>query len=162
MEAITLYQISEDQRALMAMLEETGGELTPELEEALAITEQNFVTKAENYGKAILHYKQMVAAAKAETDRIKAIQKTCENAIARMEERLRDAMVLFDKPKVEMATLKLSLRKSERVVIDDENNLPADCIVVKTEVSKTEVKRHLKAGETIGAHLEENQSLQIK
>lgn len=162
MEAITLYQISEDQRALMAMLEETGGELTPELEEALAITEQNFVTKAENYGKAILHYKQMVAAAKAETDRIKAIQKTCENAIARMEERLRDAMILFDKPKVEMATLKLSLRKSERVVIDDENNLPADCIVVKTEVSKTEVKRHLKAGETIGAHLEENQSLQIK
>ena len=162
MEAITLYQISEDQRRLNAMLEETGGELTPELEEALAITEQNFVTKAENYGKAILHYKQMVAAAKAETDRIKAIQKTCENAIARMEERLRDAMILFDKPKVEMATLKLSLRKSERVVIDDENNLPADCIVVKTEVSKTEVKRHLKAGETIGAHLEENQSLQIR
>ena len=162
MEAITLYQISEDQRRLNAMLEETGGELTPELEEALAITEQNFVTKAENYGKAILHYKQLVAAAKAETDRIKAIQKTCENAIARMEERLRDAMILFDKPKVEMATLKLSLRKSERVVIDDENNLPADCIVVKTEVSKTEVKRHLKAGETIGAHLEENQSLQIK
>lgn len=162
MEAITLYQISEDQRRLNAMLEETGGELTPELEEALAITEQNFVSKAENYGKAILHYKQMVAAAKAETERIKAIQKTCENAIARMEERLRDAMILFDKPKVEMATLKLSLRKSERVVIDDENNLPADCIVVKTEVSKTEVKRHLKAGETIGAHLEENQSLQIK
>ena len=162
MEAITLYQISEDQRALIAMLEETGGELTPELEEALAITEANFVTKAENYGKAILHYKQLVAAAKAETDRIKAIQKTCENAIARMEERLRDAMILFDKPKVEMATLKLSLRKSERVVIDDENNLPADCIVVKTEVSKTEVKRHLKAGETIGAHLEENQSLQIR
>lgn len=162
MEAITLYQISEDQRRLNAMLEETGGELTPELEEALAITEANFVTKAENYGKAILHYKQMVAAAKAETDRIKAIQKTCENAIARMEERLRDAMILFDKPKVEMATLKISLRKSERVVIDDENNLPADCIVVKTEVSKTEVKRHLKAGETIGAHLEENQSLQIK
>ena len=162
MEAITLYQISEDQRRLNAMLEETGGELTPELEEALAITEQNFVTKAENYGKAILHYKQMVAAAKAETDRIKAIQKTCENAIARREERLRDAMILFDKPKVEMPTLKLSLRKSERVVIDDENNLPADCIVVKTEVSKTEVKRHLKAGETIGAHLEENQSLQIK
>ena len=146
----------------MAMLEETGGELTPELDEALAITEQNFVSKAENYGKAILHYKQLVAAAKAETDRIKAIQKTCENAIARMEERLRDAMILFDKPKVEMATLKLSLRKSERVVIDDENNLPADCIVVKTEVSKTEVKRHLKAGETIGAHLEENQSLQIR
>lgn len=162
MEAITLYQISEDQRRLNAMLEETGGELTPELEEALAITEANFVTKAENYGKAILHYKQMVAAAKAETDRIKAIQKTCENAIARMEERLRDAMILFDKPNVEMATLKISLRKSERVVIDDENNLPADCIVVKTEVSKTEVKRHLKAGETIGAHLEENQSLQIK
>ena len=162
MEAITLYHISDEQRRLNAMLEETGGELTPEIEEALAVNEQNFVQKAENYGYAILHYKAIVAAVKAEKDRLDAIKKTAENAIARREERIVAAMQQFDRPKVEADTLKLSLRRSERVVIDDENNLPADCIVVKTEVSKTEVKRHLKAGETIGAHLEENQSLQIK
>jgi hypothetical protein len=58
--------------------------------------------------------------------------------------------------------VKLSLRRSERVIIDDENDIPADCKTIKVEINKTEVKRHLKAGENIGAHLEENQSLQIK
>ena len=159
---MTLYHISDEQRRINAMLEETGGELTPEIEEALAVNEANFVTKAESYGYAILHYKAVIAAVKAEKDRLDAIKKTAENAVARMEERIVAAMQQFDKPKVEADTLKLSLRRSERVIIDDENNIPSDCIAVKTEVNKTEVKRHLKAGEIIGAHLEENHSLQIK
>ena len=45
--------------------------------------------------------------------------------------------------------------------MDDENNIPADCIKVKTEVSLTDVKRHLKAGENIGAHLEDTYSITI-
>ena len=159
---LTLYQISDEQRRINAMLEETGGELTPEIEEALAVNEQNFVQKAENYGYAILHYKAIVAAVKAEKDRLDAIKKTAENAIARMEERLVAAMQQFERPKVEADTLKLSLRRSERVVVDDENAVPADCKTIKIEVSKTELKRHLKAGEDCGAHLEENHSLLIK
>jgi hypothetical protein len=159
---LTLFHINDEQRRLNAMLEETGGELTPEIEEALAVNETNFVQKAENYGYAILHYKAIVAAVKAEKDRLDGIKKTAENAIARMEERLVGAMQTFDKPKVETAMVKLSLRRSERVIIDDENDIPADCKTIKVEINKTEVKRHLKAGEAIGAHLEENQSLQIK
>lgn len=159
---LTLYQINEEQRNLNAMLEDTGGELTPELEELLAVNEGNFVTKAENYGYAILHYKAIVAAVKAEKDRLDAIKKTAENAIARMEERMVEAMQTFGKPKVEAATLKLSLRRSERVVVDDEAKVPADCIKVTTTVNKTDLKAHIKAGEDCGAHLEENQSLQIK
>ena len=159
---MSLYHISDEQRRINAMLEETGGELTPEIEEALAVNEQNFVQKAENYGYAIMHYKAIVAAVKAEKDRLDAIKKTAENAIARMEERLVAAMQQFERPKVEADTLKLSLRRSERVVVDDENAVPADCKTIKIEVSKTELKRHLKAGEDCGAHLEENHSLLIK
>lgn len=159
---MTLYHISDEQRRLNAMLEENGGEVTPEIEEALAVNETNFVQKAESYGYAILHYKAVVAAVKAEKDRLDAIKKTAENAIARMEERIVAAMQQFDRPKVEADTLKLSLRRSERVVVDDEAKVPADCKTIKVEVSKTELKRHLKAGEDCGAHLEENQSLQIK
>lgn len=159
---LTLYHIDEEQRRINAMLEETGGEITPEIEELMVVNEQNFVTKAENYGYAILHYKAIVAAVKAEKDRLDAIKKTAENAVARMEERIVAAMQTFDKPKVEAATLKLSLRRSERVVVDDEAKVPADCIKVKTEISKTDLKAHIKAGEDCGAHIEENQSLQIK
>lgn len=159
---LTLYHIDEEQRRINAMLEETGGEITPEIEELMVVNEQNFVTKAENYGYAILHYKAIVAAVKAEKDRLDAIKKTAENAVARMEERIVAAMQTFDKPKVEAATLKLFLRRSERVVVDDEAKVPADCIKVKTEISKTDLKAHIKAGDDCGAHIEENQSLQIK
>lgn len=159
---LTLYQISEEQRRLDAMLEETGGELTPEIEEALAVNEGNFMQKSRDYGYAILRYKAFVEAIKAEKSRLDGIKKTCENSIARMEERLIEAMKQFEKPKVEMDTVKLSLRKSERVIIDDENAVPADCKTIKVEISKTDLKRHIKAGEDCGAHLEENHSLIIK
>jgi len=159
---LTLYQISDEQRRINAMLEETGGELTPEIEEALAINEGNFVTKAENYGKAILYYDAIVEAVKVEKKRLDGIQKTAENSMKRLKERLIDAMKTFDKPKVELSTMNLSLRKSEKVVIDDEKKIPKDCIKVTVEVSKTALKAYIKEGKECGAHLEENQSLQIK
>lgn len=159
---LTLYQISDEQRKIEAMLEETGGELTEEIEAALAINEENFMTKAVDYGHAILRLKAFIEAAKAEKQRLDGIIKYCQSSIEKMDTRLVAAMQLFDKTKVETATMKLGLRKSERVVIDDESKVPADCIKVKTEVSKTDLKAHIKAGEDCGAHLEENQSLQIK
>ena len=159
---LTLYQISDEQRRIEAMLEDSGGEITPEIEEALAVNEGNFMEKARDYGHAILRYKAFINSAKAEKQRLDGIIKYCDNAIERMEERIVEAMQLFGKPKVEMDTMKLSLRKSERVVVDDENAVPADCKVIKVDVSKTALKAHIKAGEDCGAHLEENQSLQIK
>ena len=159
---LTLYQITDEQRRIEAMLEESCGEVTPEIEEALAVNEGNFLEKSRDYGFAILRYKAFLASIKAEKERLDGMKKYCENAIARMEERLVGAMQTFDKPKVELDTMKLSLRRSERVIVDDEAKVPADCIKVTTTVNKTDLKAHIKAGEDCGAHIEENQSLQIK
>jgi len=159
---LTLYQISEEQRRIEAMLEESAGEITPEIEAALAVNETNFMEKARDYGFAILRYKAFIDAIKSEKARLDGLKKSAESAVARMEERIVEAMQQFDRPKVEMDTIKLSLRRSERVIIDDENAVPADCKTVKVDINKTELKRHLKAGEDCGAHIEENQSLQIK
>jgi hypothetical protein len=159
---LTLYKITEEQKLIESMLEESGGELTPEIEELLAVNEGNFIAKSRDYGFAILRYKAFIESIKAEKARLDNMKKYCENAIERMEERLVNAMQQFDKPKVELDTMKLSLRRSERVVVDDEAKVPADCIKVTTTVNKTDLKAHIKAGEECGAHLEENQSLQIK
>ena len=142
---LTLYKISEEQRRIEAMLDESCGEITPEIEELLAVNEGNFMEKSRDYGHAILHYKAIVAAIKAEKDRLDAIKKTAENAIKRMDERLVAAMKQFGKPKIELDTMKLSLRKSERVIVDDENAVPADCKTIKVEISLTSLKAHIKA-----------------
>ena len=159
---LSLFQITESQREIEALLESTGGEVTPEIEELLSVNEGNFMEKSRDYGYAILRFKAMINAIKAEKERLDGIKKYCENTVARMEERLVAAMQTFDRPKVELDTMKLSLRRSERVVVDDEAKVPADCIKVTTTVNKTDLKAHIKAGEDCGAHLEENQSLIIK
>lgn len=162
---LTLYQISEEQQRLNAMLEESGGELTPEIEEALAINRDNLQVKAEGYATSILKYKAMAEMIANESKRLAAMKKTCENICDNMKKRLAKAMQDFEINGIEAGTMKLSLRKSTSVVIDDDLNIPADCIKVETSIDKTKVKEHLKAlkeGETIGAHLETNYSLQIR
>lgn len=159
---LTLYQITQEQARLNAMLEETGGELTPEIEEALAINFEDLTTKAVGYGVTILKYTAMADAAAAEIKRIQAIKKTCDNIVDRMKKTLVQAMQNFEIDHVETETMKLGLRKSNSVVIDDESKVPADCKKIKVEISKTDLKAHILKGEDCGGHIDTNYSLQIR
>lgn len=161
----TLYGITSELNAILAQLEELGGEITPELEQALAINEEQFVQKAEDYGHAILNLKAMATAAKAEKDRLAALQKFYENAQKRLTDALSTAMQVFGQDKVENATMRLSLRHSTATEVDDLDQLPAEYKTTKVEVvaDKTAIKNAIQSGEAVpGAHLVENVSLQIK
>lgn len=161
----TLYSISLDLGAILGQLEDNGGEITPELEQALTITQEQFTDKAVDYGKAILNFEGMAAAAKAEKERIANLQKFYENTAKRLKKSITDAMTAFDMPKVETPTLRLSLRKSTATEIDDLDKLPARFKTTKIEqvADKAEIKKAIQAGEEVeGAHLVENTSLQIK
>ena len=161
----TLYGITAEMQNLLALIEENAGELTPELEQALSINEGQFVAKAEDYGHAILNLKAMAAAAKAEKDRLANLQKFYENACKRLENALTQAMQVFDRPKVENGSMRLSLRHSEATEVDDLDQLPAEYKTTKVEVvaDKTAIKKAIQGGQSVpGAHLVENVSLQIK
>lgn len=161
----TLYTISGDLLAVLNELEENGGELTPELEQALAITEGQFTEKAVDYGLAILNLEAMSEAAKAEKERLAGLQKFYENAKKRLSETLSGAMQAFDRPKVETPTLRLFLRHTQTTEVDNADDIPARFKVTKVEtvVDKTAVKKAIVAGEDVpGAHLNDKYNLQIK
>ena len=165
MNAPTLYGITAELNGILAQLEELGGEITPELEQALAINEGQFVAKAEDYGHAILNLKGMAAAAKAEKERLAGLQKFYENTQKRLTDALSSAMQVFGHDKVENATMRLSLRHSTATEVDDLDQLPAEYKTTKVEVvaDKTAIKKAIQEGEDVpGAHLVENVSLQIK
>ena len=165
MNAPTLYGITAELNAILTQLEELGGEITPELEQALAINEENFAAKSEDYGHAILNLKGMAAAAKAEKERLAALQKFYENAQKRLTDALSNAMQVFGHDKVENATMRLSLRHSTATEVDDLDQVPAEYKTTKVEVvaDKTAIKKAIQQGEDVpGAHLVENVSLQIK
>ena len=165
MNAPTLYGITAELNAILNQLEELGGEITPELEQALAINEENFAAKSEDYGHAILNLKGMAAAAKAEKERLAALQKFYENACNRLDNALKTAMVATGHDKVETPTMRLSLRHSTATEVDDLDAIPAEYKTTKVEVvaDKTAIKKAIQQGEEVpGAHLVENVSLQIK
>lgn len=164
----TLFEISDEQRRLNAMLEEAEGELTPELEEALEVNQYNLEAKAEDYRNAILMNASEVEAAKAEKKRLDAFIKRKENANEAMKQRLKEAMLLFDTPKIQInggVGGTLSFLRSYKVIIDDINLIPSEFKTEKTEVipDLVEIKKALKAGKIVPcSHLEENMNLQIK
>ena len=84
----TLFDITAEQRRINDALMESGGELTPELEEALLVNAENFAVKVEGYAASIRKFDALAEAADAEIKRIQAIKKTATNSAKRLKESL--------------------------------------------------------------------------
>lgn len=165
MSGLTLYGISSEMERLLDAIEENGGELTPDLEAALAITDQQFAAKCEDYGKAILHFRAMSDMIGNEIERLSGLKKYYDNTEKRLCTAVSSAMQAFDVPKVENGCMRISLRRTTATIIDDAEQVPDRFTTTKIErvVNKTEIKKAIQSGEAVaGAHLQENVSLQIK
>lgn len=161
----TLYTISGDLLALLSAIEANEGEITPEIEQALAITEEQFAAKATDYGLAILNLEAMAKAAKAEKERLAGLQKFYENVSNRLRSALCGAMDVLDHPKVESPSVRLFLRHTTATEVDDVTKLPDEFVTTKIEdvPDKAAIKKALQEGREVpGAHLVDNVSLQIK
>ena len=161
----SLYTISGDLLALLSAIEANEGEITPDIEQALAITEDQFAAKATDYGLAILNLEAMAKAAKAEKERLAGLQKFYENVSNRLRGALCGAMDVLDHPKVESPSVRLFLRHTTATEVDDVTKLPDEFVTTKIEdvPDKAAIKKALQEGRDVpGAHLVENVSLQIK
>ena len=101
----------------------------------------------------------------SEIKRLKAMKEAKDNAIDRMKEAVRNAMLVSGIDKIESSLFKLSLRRSEAVEVVNIDQLPEMLTTVKKTVSadKVKIKEAIKSGLTVeGAVLVENFSLQIK
>ena len=141
------------------------GELTPELETALAINQNELQEKAINYGYAIKSLDDDVTTITEEIRRLTAIKTAKTNASERMREAVSQAMQFYGIEKVTSPTLNLSFRKSEVVEVDLVEALSNDFKITKTTVTadKIAIKQAIKQGENItGARIVEKLNLQIK
>lgn len=163
MSKLTLYNITSEQLRINELLEESGGELTPEIEEALMLNAENFEIKADGYIESISRYKALAEAADVRIKEMQRIKKTSENIEKRLKERLLQAMMVMGVDKMEIGLRKLSIRNTSAVNITDEAHIPADYIIIEQKYDKTRIKDALKNGEIIpGAELVTNRSIQIR
>lgn len=77
----SIFSIEADLEAIFMELEDNGGELTPELEDKLKITQENFENKVSKYVKAIRYYEDNVTILKGRKKNIEDLLKVRETVL---------------------------------------------------------------------------------
>lgn len=174
---MNLYELTAEQARIEALLEENGGEITPEIEEALTLTAEALPKKVDGYGILIRQFAAAEAACDAEIKRLQGLKKTAQNAQRGMKERILYAMQTFGYDKLAGETTKFSTRRSTAVEVDDDvllakyrgkiadfiETLPA-WLSLEVKVSKSAIN-YLYKNEGVtpeGAQIVENTSLIVK
>lgn len=149
-----IFELGTQLQKIFEVIEENDGELTPELEEELDITEENFKDKIEAYCQALTIYKSDVDCCKNEKDRINSVQNIKKNTIERIKQRLLEAVEQFGEigkkgnKVIETSTRKL-FTKSTTSIEENEtrrNNLVYHLLSFIGELSQQGI---LELGETI-------------
>ena len=121
---MNIWQISQELLGIEQKLEENGGELTPELEEKLAVTQEDFKNKVKSYGEVIKSLKGEIDIIDKETARLKELKDAKNKVIERLSKVIAQAITKFgDETKsggkfLDYGTGKISVRNTEKVEID--------------------------------------------
>jgi len=159
----SLYNIQAEYLQIADAL--ANDELTPELENQLAINQQELQAKGMAYGYIIKDFEYDIDTIDAEIARLQALKNVRKNALDRLKQTLKGAMELYGIVELKSPTLKVNFRKSESVIIQDLSLIDDKFIRTKTtkEPDKTAIKQAIKDGEVvIGAELIINNNIQIK
>lgn len=161
----SIFNINEEQLKLVQQLEQSEGELTPELEEALTLSEKNLKQKAVAYNEVITAKKLFISGVDSEIKRLQALKKREGKTVERLESNLLSAVKTFGV--FEIGTLKFGTRKST-VLEMTEGNISAIPTEFKTstttvKVDKTAIKKFLaiEGNEIDGCKLVTNLNLKI-
>lgn len=122
---MNIYQIQQDLLAIFDELEENGGELTEELEQKLAITQEEFKNKVENYTNVIKSLDADMTAIKVEQARLKALYDRKEKIANKLKEIIINAVNEFGDTKksgvkyLDYGTGEVSIRTTQIVEVND-------------------------------------------
>lgn len=122
---MNIYQIQQDLLAIFDELEENGGELTPELEEKLAITQEEFKDKIESYANVIKKLKDDLRVIDTEVNRLRGIKESKSKTIDKLEEIIIKAIDEFGDTKksgvkyLDYVTGEVSVRKTQIVEVNE-------------------------------------------
>lgn len=160
----SLYRIKKQHLYLLTMVEEALGELTPEIENALQLNEQDLEDGADSYCGIIKHCTVQSAAIDEEIKRLKDLKAKVDKTEDLFRKQIADAMELFNVERIETTFSKISFRKADSVFVEDERMVsPQYWDIPAPVISKTRIKEDLKAGKIVaGAIIVTKKHIQIK
>lgn len=150
----TLMQIMNDSSNLMFELVESGGEITPEIEEKIASNAMMLSDKLDTYGFVIEAFKQRQAYALERMKQWERIISLCENALDNLNGRVLEALSSTETREVhgKEFSFKIVLNPVS-IVVDDESKVPGQFIISEIKeshrVDKTTIKKAIASGEQV-------------
>lgn len=172
-----LSDIIDNKLHIEAMLYESGGEITPEIEEALFVDEGVLEEKIDGYHAIIRKMEYGASEIDAEISRLQALKKTKGNAVRNLKRRLLEELERGQISHVEGVMCKVYVQNNAPSVVCEEdivwadyneklqefiNSLPS-YLSVKAEINKTELKKVIQEGNEIkGAVIEQNKRVVFK
>lgn len=154
-----LYELTETYGALLSLdIEES--DLTAALEELQGTVAE----KAEGIAMVMRTLEAEQNAYKIEIDRLKSLSDQAKKKSDSMKDYLAYNLQQMNIDKLDAGLFKFSFRKSESVVIDNQELIPKEFIKEKVTYSpdKTALKKALKDGVVDGCHIESKKNLQVK
>ncbi|MGN1300743.1 MAG: siphovirus Gp157 family protein [Clostridia bacterium] len=122
-----IYQIKQELLAIFDELEENGGELTPELEEQLNISKEEFRDKIKSYSNIVKMLENDITNIKEEKARLSDLQKSKEKSIERLKKIMVESIEMFgDTTKsgskfIDFGIGKVSVRQTQVVEVEEDS-----------------------------------------
>lgn len=153
-----LYEIVAQAQVIENAIAENGGELSPELEAALALVDLSLTEKVEGYAHVIDRLDHVSKFWKEKADEHYAIASGLSKARERIKDRLKQGMVILNKDEVFGETVRFKLTPTKgSLVISDASKLPDEYLMVETRKipDKEKIRTSLESfAEIPGASLE--------
>lgn len=163
----SIYELKAEFDTLWMILED---ELADDevIADAFQTATEDLADKLENCCKYIKNCETEIAGLKAEEERLNARRKAKENAVKRLKELMKMAMLAAGEKKIQCGTFTTSVQNNAPSVVLDEpyiENIPQEYLRIKEpEIDRKKMLEDLKAGKDLEglAHLEVGQSLRIR
>ena len=161
---MSLYSITGDLLTVIdggMVVDDNSGEILFDADN-LEELEGEYLDKLEACGLYVKNSQAEIEAMKAEEKRLADRRRVKENKVQRLKEYMLQSMEATDTKKLDTPKVYISTRKSQKVIIDNDDKIPLDYIIITARPDKAAIKKALKDGTVDGAHIEESVNLTLK
>lgn len=156
---ITLYGITEEIQSINHLLEESGGEITEEIELKMNEITELAKSKTDNVVGYVRYLEDSILAVKTRKEELAKLEKSIKTKMESFKNYVANCFLKVDMVKVEGELSYISIPKRRAVLKVEEQKLPLEFfkVIPEQHVPDTDkIKNYLKAGEEVlGASFEE-------
>ena len=157
MESKSLISLVNDSTTIEMALVESGGEITPEIEQALTVHANSLAEKIDGYQHIIERFEALETHYKDRMEFFKQAAGHCKTAAERLKNNIKYAMQELGVTELRGNDIRFKLAPTQgTLIIESTDQVPLEFKeeVIETVVKKGEVKKALQAGQTVpGAKL---------